>query len=584
MKLIYTTLASILFMNFLLVSCKSEPSFQQASTIKFDEFSLQFMDEYWKMFPEAATLEGNHAYDEVLSIPNPDRRRDVVAWNQKQLDKLKLISVSELSDEERVDYELIKNRLERSMWYSNYFKAYEWNLSNYNLGRLFFYTLKGEESLEQRLRNASVRLYLVPEYYAAAKNNTTFPVLEQVELAIQQIPSSLDVLETAVLDSLELSSLEQEESELLQSRVAAAKLAIEDYVDYLNELVQSNEQFRTFRIGKELYSKKFALDINSGLSAEENYQAALQAKQDVHNQMLELSNVLWSKYFPDTQQPEGLEATKQLIEALSASHTTKDHFVDEVRQQIPELVEFINQKDLLYLDPSKPLIVRETPKYIGGFSLASISAPGPFDKDGDTYYNVSPIDQYSDEQANSLLEEYNDYMLQILNIHEAIPGHYTQLVYANKSPSLVKSVFGNGAMIEGWACFAERMMLENGYGDGPEKDELMLMYYKWNLRIIANSIIDYGIHVENWSKEQVLDLLINEAFQEQEEALGKWKRATLSSVQLTSYFNGLTEIQQLKNEVEAKQGDDFSIKQFNEEFLSYGSSPVRLIAELMLKD
>ena len=84
-------------------------------------------------------------------------------------------------------------------------------------------------------------------------------------------------------------------------------------------------------------------------------------------------------------------------------------------------------------------------------------------------------------------------MLPVLNIHEAIPGHYAQLVYANRSPSLIKSIFGNGAMVEGWAVYAERMMLESGYGE--HKAEAWLIYSKWNLRSVTNTILDYGVHV-----------------------------------------------------------------------------------------
>ena len=109
--------------------------------------------------------------------------------------------------------------------------------------------------------------------------------------------------------------------------------------------------------------------------------------------------------------------------------------------------------------------------------------PGPYDPGAPTYYNVTPLDDLSAERAESWLREYNDWMLPILNIHEAIPGHYVQLVYANKSPSLIKSIFGNGAMIEGWAVYAERMMLESGYGES--KAEAWLIYSKWNLRSVV---------------------------------------------------------------------------------------------------
>src|ERR1035437_7517529 len=171
-----------------------------------------------------------------------------------------------------------------------------------------------------------------------------------------------------------------------------------------------------------------------------------------------------------------------------------------------------------------------------GFSVASINAPGPYDKTANTYYNVGSLKNFTPEKAESFLREYNKYTMQILNIHEAIPGHYTQLIYSNQSKSLIKSLFGNGTMVEGWAVYAERMMLENGYGNN--EPEMWLMYYKWNLRSTCNTILDYSVHTKNMSKDEAMKLLVNEAFQQKTEAENKWKRATLTQVQLCCYFTG----------------------------------------------
>ena len=170
-------------------------------------------------------------------------------------------------------------------------------------------------------------------------------------------------------------------------------------------------------------------------------------------------------------------------------------------------------------------------------------------------------------------------MLPVLNIHEAIPGHYAQLVYANRSPSLIKSIFGNGAMIEGWAVYAERLMLESGYGE--HKAEAWLIYSKWNLRSVTNTILDYGVHVLGMSEAEAMDLLTRQAFQTQQEASEKWRRVTLTSVQLTSYFAGYSAIVELREQLKREQAGAFDLKRFHEQFLSYGSAPVRVIRELM---
>ena len=340
---------------------------------------------------------------------------------------------------------------------------------------------------------------------------------------------------------------------------------------------------RSFRLGKELYAQKFHYDIQSGYTAEQVYEKAMRHKKGLHEKMAVLADRLWPRYMGSATKPaDTLQLIRQVIDKISLKHTTPDSFQATIEQQIPQLTAFVKEKNLLYLDPSKPLVVRKEPAYMAGVAGASINAPGPYDKQGNTYYNVGSLAAYSKEQAESFLREYNYYTLQILNIHEAIPGHYAQLVYSNQSPSLIKAILGNGAMIEGWAVYTELMMLENGYGNN--EDEIWLMYYKWNLRSTCNTILDYNVHVKGMSKDEAMLLLVNEAFQQQAEAEGKWRRVTLTQVQLCSYFTGYTEIYDLREELKKKMGDKFNLKEFHEKFLSYGSAPVKYIRDMMISE
>jgi uncharacterized protein (DUF885 family) len=152
-------------------------------------------------------------------------------------------------------------------------------------------------------------------------------------------------------------------------------------------------------------------------------------------------------------------------------------------------------------------------------------------------------------------------------------------MYANRSPSRIKSIFGNGAMIEGWAVYSERMMLESGYGGNAS--EQWLMYWKWYLRSVTNTILDYSVHVLGMSEAVAKDLLRHEAFQSEKEVAGKWIRVQRSSVQLTQYYSGFSAIYRLRERVQHAQGDRFDLRAFHEQFLSYGSAPVAVIAALM---
>ena len=354
----------------------------------------------------------------------------------------------------------------------------------------------------------------------------------------------------------------------------------------------SNKTPRSFRLGKDLYEKKFEFDIQSGYTVDQIYNKALQHKKGLHEKMYTIADNLWEKYFVNgedvsaklksiTKPTDTLQLIKQVIDKISEKHVKPDEFQSAIEQQLPVLTDFILKKDLIYIDPTKPLVVRKEPDYMAGVAGASISAPGPYDKNGNTYYNVGSLSGWDKDKAESYLREYNYYILQILNIHEAIPGHYTQLVYSNQSPSLIKALFGNSSMIEGWAVYTERMMLESGYDNSPE---MWLMYFKWNLRSTCNTILDYSVHTKNMNKKDALHLLIDEAFQQKSEAEGKWKRVTVTQVQLCCYFTGFTEIYDFREELKKLQGNNFNLKQFHEKFLSYGSAPVKYIKELMKSD
>ncbi|KAA3642539.1 MAG: DUF885 domain-containing protein [Bacteroidetes bacterium] len=553
---------------------------------KFDNYKNQFVLDLWKENPVWASYEGFHDYDNQLPIPDQTRKEaEVNFWKNVQL-SLDTFNLDDLNENNQIDYHILKDKIQSNLFYITEFKSDTWNPSSYNLGGAFYQIINyKEKALNDRLLAIYEKMENISDYYQTAKSNLEKPTQVHTALAIQQLKGSMGVFEKTIMDSLIVSTLNDSMKSLIEQRVNNSLVSISDFVSFLTNEVQPNleKDAKSFRIGSELYAKKFKHDLQAGFEAAEIYRFALKEKQILHEKMYAVSQKLWSKYYPNENEPkDSLTLIRKTIEAVSQNHVHRDSFIVSIRRQIPELERFVQDNNLITLDPNKPLVVRETPEYMRGFAGASISAPGPYDKNANTYYNVTPLDAYTEEEAESYLREYNHYTLQILNIHEAVPGHYTQLDYSNQSPSIIKSIFGNGAMVEGWAVYTELMMLENGYGKG--EPELDLMYYKWNLRTVCNTLLDYGIHVNNLSEEAAMDLLMNQAFQEKSEATGKWRRARLSQVQLCSYFTGYYEIRALREEVKALLGDQFDLKKFHEDFLSYGSAPVKYIRELLLKD
>jgi len=553
----------------------------------FDAFKENLLNKTWELNPSFAIYVGFYEVDHSLAVPDGELRARRREFYATELQALKQFDANQLNSGNATDLALIESQLRAQIWYIDVFREYEWNPAQYNPAGAFGVILNTDyKPLPERLSAISSRLKSVPAYYQAAIDNLKVPTLEHLSLAIQQSIGALKMFETLIPEKMEGVELEAQISDELVAGLSASVVSVNSYIEWLKtkqtELLESGEA-RGFRIGEELYEKKFAFDIESNYTAEELYNIALAAKDSLHAEMIRITEELWPKYFKDDEMPEEkLVAVKQLIDHLSQKHVERDKFVDEIRRQIPVIQKFMDDNELLDSDPTRPLVVRLTPEYQRGFAGASVNAPGPYDATANTYYNVSPLDAYTDEQAESYLREYNHWILQILNIHEAIPGHYTQLMHANKSPSKIKSIFSNGAMIEGWAVYSERMMLESGYGEN--EPEMWLMYSKWNLRVVVNTILDYSIQVLGLEKEAALDLLMNDAFQERTEAEGKWRRATVSQVQLTSYFAGYTEIYAFREELKQLMGERFNLRDFHNKFLSYGGAPVPVIRSSMLAE
>jgi uncharacterized protein (DUF885 family) len=553
----------------------------------FTAYTETLLEEFWQEFPEFAFRAGNYKYADRMMIPDPARRDSNRAFYARHLEKLNAFDPKVLTESQRVDWVLIKNRLEASLWSQDTFRAWRWQPSSYNVGgNLSVLLTRDYAPLEKRLTHLMAKLERVPAYYRAAMANIANPTLEHTELAIIQNRGALNGLGADLTKRVEASGLSAEEKALFGRRLTEARNAIEGYIAYLTDLAAKLKTggARSFRIGADLYEQKFRFDIQSGISAADLHKLALAEKAKHHDAMEKLARQLWPKYMGSASMPaDRLAIIRAVLDELSKRHTTTEKFESTIREQIPALEKFVREKDLLDQDPTRPLKVRTMPAYMQGSGAgASISAPGPFDATAETWYNVEPLTKLSAEDAESFLKEYNDWMLQILNIHEAIPGHYTQLMHANKSPSKIKTLFGNGAMIEGWAVFSELVMLEAGYGE--QAPEMWLTWMKWNLRSVVNTIIDYEIQTKNMSREAALDMMTREGFQQQKEATEKWRRATFSQVQLTSYFSGYAEIRALRERERGRLGKDFSVKGFNNKFLSYGNAPVRYIAELMAKE
>lgn len=547
------------------------PSFAQDAG--FDRLTETFLEALWRLDPDAAVSAGRFEFASRVTLPSSEQRGKVRAFLKRWLTRFEQQDDAPLNTSQRMDRAMLIAKIQSDLWRLDTLREWSWSPAEHNPAAPLDLLLNTDYApLARRLQGLKPRVVALPAFYRAAQASLSGVTREHTELAIQQAPGVL-----GVLDDIAQRAAEAGQAAAFKAPLSQARAAVNGYVAHLKRLLPTAQ--RSFRIGGELYEAKFAHDIQSARSAKATYELAQARREEVLASMQAQAAALWPTVIGSEVPPaDRFALIGRVIAKLSERHVARERFVDAIRAQIPQLEAWVRDHDLLSQDASKPLIVRETPEYERGVAGASIEAPGAYRPQDKTYYNVTPLDDLTPEEAESSLREYNHWILQILNIHEAIPGHYTQLVHANRVPSKVKALFGNGAMVEGWAVYGERMMIESGYGASPE---MTLMWGKWHLRSVTNTVLDYSVHVLGMQEAEALDLLVRQAFQTEREAKEKWRRVQLSSVQLTSYFSGYSEIFALREALKARPG--FDLKAFHEQFLGYGSAPVRLIAAEMLK-
>ncbi len=568
-----------------LIAC--QPAIQKSiagSDGKFSSFETRFLDQYWKQYPANAIAVGYGKYYDELSIPDSSSFDVHIRFSRDWLDSLQQLDTSGLSNNNKISLNIIENQLQSDIWYASVFRPQEWDASSYNLSNECYYIINQPwASLDDRLRTLSKHLVRADEYYKEGFNRLKRPTRESVALAIVQNKGGLSIFGKELSDSIRISDLSAAEIDTLKKNIEKTVGAMTLYMRALEKIMgDKNYIFRKFSIGKKLFADKFRYDLATNFSPEELYAKASAEKTIITERMARTADSLWIKYFPGKPKPQNSrDKIQAVVDTVSLQHAKAADFFDSLKNQVYALKKFIIAKDLFAFDSSFPIIVRLMPEYERGVTLASAEFTPPYQKKGDTYYNIDDLTKYSKEKQESTLREMNNYMSQLISIHEAVPGHCVQGIYNNlKSPDVLRSVFQNGAMVEGWAVYSETMMVENGWGN--HAPEMQLIHDKLKLRELGNVLIDYQLQCLDSSAQAIKHLLVTELFQTPAQAAEKYNRATLSQVQLCSYYAGSSAIFSLREEYRAKKGSAYNLKDFHEQFLQYGSSPVKYIRERML--
>jgi len=554
---------------------------------RFNKIVDRYFEESSRLSPVGATGMGDHRFDNEINDVSAGGRNRITTFYKEVLADLGALKPSDLSRDEQIDRALLEHRLNAALWKQDQLQEWAWNPLIYSGqagGSIYSLMARNFAPLPDRLKSATARLEKLPTLYAQTRRELQPHRVPKIhaQTAISQNRGVLSIIENTI--EPQLNQLNKADRLRLTKAIEIARTAVEEHQLWLeNELLP--QAAGNFRIGKDLFDQKLSWTLQSSLTREEIYDRGMAFMNDLHERMYNLSKDIYAERFPYTEFPTTpSKAYKKAIirsclEIAYQDRPSAGGVVEAANHSVKLTSDFLREKDIITL-PDDPMEIIVMPEFQRGVSLAYCDSPGPLETNLKTFYAVAPPPaSWTESQVESHLREYNYRSLHNLTVHEAMPGHFVQLSHANRNPRKLRAVLSSGVFVEGWAVYSEWMMCEEGF---LEDDLLMrLIVLKWYLRDVTNALLDQAMHVDGITKEEGMRMLVEDAFQEEREADGKWRRAQLTSAQLSTYFVGYLEHVDLRAEAEQRWGNSFDLKTYHDSALSFGSIPTQYVRSLM---
>jgi uncharacterized protein (DUF885 family) len=567
----------------LLVGCRRSPA-------EFPAFTQEFVETTLALSPTGATAVGFHKYKgaeldthlDDYSAAGVEKGR--ATWKDLK-SKLGKFNRDSLDAESKADAELIDSQIQLAQLEDQEIQSWKHNPTIYveTIGNGLFVPYSLEYApVEERWRHIVARLGEVPRLLNEAKLQLVDSPTLWKNVAIEENEGTIGMIEQTFPAQVPAA--------LKGSYDPAAKNAIAAMRGF-NEWLKTSLKdtgAESWRLGKEKYAKKFALVMGTDMKPEEALAKAELALTQTRKEMFELALPLHHAMYPKHIDPVDVNLIiGETFQKINEEHPTVEGYMDEARKALNETRAYLkSHPDSLVKDPPRDnLQVIETPAFMrGSYAVGGFNPAPPMEPQLGAFYWVTPIPKdWPQERIDSRLREDNNYGLRVLTIHESIPGHYVQAEYASAiepmSRRMLRAIYGSGVYVEGWAVYATAEMLKAGYMDNSPK--LRLQNLKWELRAIANTILDIRYQTMGLTDDQALALMMGKAFQEKEEATAKVQRAKLGSCQLPTYFTGYSEWKRLRGLAEQKEGKNFKAGAFNERALREGALPMKTLGVLL---
>ena len=490
--------------------------------------------------------------------------------------RLAAVDDGALSAEHRVDAAMMADSVARRVFELDELREHTWNPLQANPGKAIYQLLARDFApLPDRLASVAGRLAAIPVVLAEARRQLGRMPRVHTETAIGQFDGTI-ALVSSQIDAL-LEAAPSRGAELARVRPAALE-ALTEHRAWLSAQLDSPDGFADPRIGPERFARKLSLTLSAAADADAILARAQADLDRVSAEIAELAAEIAGVAKP------GSEVVRQVLDRLAADVPDDTTILEFCRDALAAQTVFVTEHRLVsvYDDPVELIVMPEIDR---GVAVAYCDSPGPLEPSPlSTFIAVSPAPaDWRAQRVASFYREYNRHMVHNLMVHEAMPGHYLQLQHSRRftgSDTAIRAALRSGAFTEGWAVYTERIMAEQQYPGEGDPRAVRMQQLKMQLRTIINAILDARIHAHGMTETEAMALMTGRGYQEEGEAAGKWRRAQLTSAQLSTYYVGYCEISDLADDLRAA-APGLTDQQLHDQMLAHGSPPVRLLRTLI---
>jgi uncharacterized protein (DUF885 family) len=551
--------------------------------IAFTELARDYLDDRAQRHPGLATDLGDHRFDaqlpEYSAAALESERRAQDGWAAR----LAVIDAAALSAEMQVDAGMLGNAIARRVFELDELRSATWNPLEANPGHAVHTLLiRDFAPLPERLASVAGRLAQIPALLAGVRRLLGAMPQVHLETAIGQFTGTIAVI-TGEIDAA-LVAAPGSEAQIAAVRPAALE-ALTAHRDWLSARLEEGKAgggFADPRLGAERFARKLSLTLD----AQADSGAILaRAEADLDRVSEEIAGLAAELSAPGRPGAGGAALVRQVLDRLAADTTDDATILEFCRGALAATTVFTRENDLitLYDDPVEVIAMPEIDR---GVAAAYCDSPGPLETAPvPTFVAVSPTPaSWPADRVASFYREYNRHMIHNLMVHEAMPGHFVQLEHSRRfrdGAAELRAALRSGSFVEGWAVHAEEVMAQAGYPGEGDPRAVRMQRLKMELRMIINTILDAKVHGQGMTEAEAMALMTERGHQEEGEAVGKWRRALLTSAQLSTYYVGYTEITDLAREL-ARAHPALSLREIHDRMLAHGSPPVRRLRPVLL--